>query len=175
MKYFSPPPEWFVCLARPTCTIGEAEEGSGAAGVTRSWLRYALSRAGEPRCSAKTPQRSGLPASAICTEPRGGSNKGELKGGGGGGGGGVAGGEGGRRGPKQTCPTTHSGRKQFNAGFVSAEETSCGRVGEDDTWSFYREQRGTGGGQRGEWKQRGKSDEQQRMVCECREEKLREV
>lgn len=42
--------------------------GNDAAQVERS-------RAGEMRHFAKSPQRSGLPASAICTEPRGGSNK----------------------------------------------------------------------------------------------------
>lgn len=58
-----------------TCESGETEAGSSAAWVARSWLRYALSRAGERCCSAKNPPRSGLPASAICTEPKGGSNK----------------------------------------------------------------------------------------------------
>ncbi len=56
-----------------------ARAGSIAAQVAGSWLRYALSRAGERCCSAKTPPRSGLPASAICTEPKGGSNKGSRK------------------------------------------------------------------------------------------------
>ena len=48
--------------------------------------------------------------------------QGEQKGGGGGGEG--------RRGPKQTCPTTHFGRKQSSVGSVSAQETSCGKVRE---------------------------------------------
>lgn len=108
-----------VCLSWQSCESGEAGAGSRAARVTRSWLRYALSRAGERFCSAKIPPRSGLPASAICTQPNGGSNRGEQKGGGGG-----------RREPKQACPTTHSGRKQSSVGSVSAQETSCGKVRE---------------------------------------------
>lgn len=59
----------------PTCESSDAGVGSSAGWVTRSWLCYALSRARERCCSAKTPPRSGLPASAICTEPRGGSNE----------------------------------------------------------------------------------------------------
>lgn len=69
----------YVRLSWLTCESSEAGAGSSAAWVTRSWLRYALSRARERCCSAKTPPRSGLPASAICTEPRGGSNKGSRR------------------------------------------------------------------------------------------------
>lgn len=69
----------YVCLSWLTCESSRAGAGSRAAWVARSWLRYALSRAGERCCSAKTPPRSGLPASAICTEPKGGSNKGSRR------------------------------------------------------------------------------------------------
>ncbi len=69
----------YVCLSWLTCESSEAGLGSSAARVARSWLRYALSRAGERCSSAKTPPRSGLPASAICTEPKGGSNKGSRR------------------------------------------------------------------------------------------------
>lgn len=67
---------------------------------------------------AKTPPRSGPPASAICTEPKGGSNKGSRR----------EEEEEEEGGPKQTCPTTHFGRKQSSVGSVSAQETSCGKV-----------------------------------------------
>lgn len=69
----------YVCLLWLTCKSSEARAGSSAARVARSWLRYALSRAEKRCCSAKNPPRSGLPASAICTEPKGGSNKGSRR------------------------------------------------------------------------------------------------
>lgn len=69
----------YICLPWLTCESSEAGAGSSAARVAGSRLRYALSRAGERCCSAKTPPRSGLPASAICTEPKGGSNKGSRR------------------------------------------------------------------------------------------------
>lgn len=69
----------YARLSWLTCESSEAGPGSRAAQVARSWLRYALSRARERCCSAKSPPRSGLPASAICTEPKGGSNKGSRR------------------------------------------------------------------------------------------------
>lgn len=69
----------YVCPPWLTCESGEAGAGRSAAQVRRSRLWYALSRAGEMCCAAKTLPRSGLPASAICTEPRGGSNKGSRR------------------------------------------------------------------------------------------------
>lgn len=113
------PHQLYVCLLWLTCESREARAGSSAVGVTGSWLQYALFRAGERCCSAKTPPRSGLPASAICTEPKGGSYKGSRR---------EEGEE--ERGPKQMCPTTHFGRKQSSVGSVSAQETSCVKVRE---------------------------------------------
>lgn len=69
----------YIRLSWLTCERSKAEAGSSAARVARSWLRYALSRAGERRSFAKTPPRSGLTASAICTEPKGGSIKGSRR------------------------------------------------------------------------------------------------
>lgn len=79
--------------------------------LSRAGLREGKERAKEGRHNAaKTPLISGLLDQAICTGPSGGRSGGGR--------------------PKQTCPTTHLGRKRSSMGSVSAQETSCGKVRE---------------------------------------------
>lgn len=110
-------------------------------------------------CSAKSPPRSGLPASAICTQPRGGSTEGR------------AGGTGRRKknGSKQMCPTTDFGRKQSSTGSVSAQETSRGKVRQWQWDGGPHRGKGIEGLKENQWlKLKMRSDKSAKKQEECR-------